>query len=280
MRLVRRNLTVHECRECSHRIAFHSPDSLPRAGVDYHAQYDEGAFLSSLEGTRRRQAPILARAIRELAGPDARILDYGSGRGWFLAACREAGFREIAGADTSELAVRLLAEQGITGVRLEGGVKPALPFAPEVVTFLDVIEHFPTDNLSEALGEIVGRLGPSVKLVVIKVPDAAGLLCRTARTLARLGVGGPLEQLYQVGTSPPHHHYFTRRSMRKLAASRGWAITRELADLDFEPARLYQRIHSLSRLPKAIGAVPGLAAGLVARSLGMSDTAIYFLTPP
>jgi 2-polyprenyl-3-methyl-5-hydroxy-6-metoxy-1,4-benzoquinol methylase len=39
-----------------------------------------------------------------------RLLEFGCGRGWFLEEARSAGY-EVAGADTSEVAVRLLAEK-------------------------------------------------------------------------------------------------------------------------------------------------------------------------
>jgi hypothetical protein len=274
--LARPRLSVWACPGCSHQVAIHAPGSAPRPGQDYHAQYDTGAFLSSLERTRRRQARVLAGTIRELTGGEASILDYGSGRGWFLQTCRDEGFRTLAGADTSEISVRLLGEAGIAGVLLPAAPS-AFPFAPEVVTFLDVVEHFDEDDLPRRVAEIVSSVAPSARLVVVKVPDSAGLLYRAAVAMARLGVDGLLEQMYQVGTSPPHHHYFSRRSMREAMRVLGWEVIREVRDVDFEPSTMYQRVRGLSRLPVAIGAVPGVAADLLARSLGMADSSVYFI---
>ena len=174
--------------------------------------------------------------------------------------------------------MRILSENGIPGVLLPGPLT-ALPFRLTVVTFLDVIEHFPRAMLRETIEQIVSSIGDSVKLIVFKVPDAAGLLDRTAETLARAGVEGPLEQMYQVGTSPPHHHYFSRRSMGRLVKSLEWQLVDTARDLDFEPSRMYQRIHSMSRFPAAVGALPGIGAGLLARSFAMLDSSIYFLRP-
>lgn len=277
---------MFSCAECSHRYAIHtSPPSL-HGERDYHDQYDQGEFLSSLEKTRRRQAGILARAIKAAVGPDAGVLDYGSGRGWFLDACREEGFRKLAGADSSTVALRLLQERGIPGIlvplsppRLRSGAPLSLPFAPEVLTFLDVVEHFPGHLISDSLNTIVREVGDSLRLVVIKIPTSQGLLYRLAETLATIGWSGPVEQLYQVGTSPPHYHYFCPRSMIQLAGSLKLTLYKTMHDLDFEPELLYRRIHATSGLPKALGVTIGACLGLLARVTRMEDTMICFLRP-
>ncbi len=273
-----RSLTVWRCPVCHHRIADHS-NPAPSA-ADYHEQYDQGGFLSSLATTRRRQAAAIVELIRRhLAAGDA-LLDFGAGRGWFLEACRNARFRSLAGADTSELALRSLRERQFAAVALSptgtdnAEVLQRLPFRPRILTMLDVVEHFRPNQLQEMLGNLLGGLRPELELVVIKVPDAGGFFYRSARMLARAGIAGPIEQLYQVGTDPPHFNYFTHGSMRRLLESLGLTVLEVKGDRDFEPESLGQRARALARVPGSARLAGAGAAALVDLT-GWHDAAIY-----
>jgi SAM-dependent methyltransferase len=268
-------LAILRCPGCGHRVAEHAAGP---AG-DYHEQYEAGAFLEALRATRVRQAGLLLSRLRACAPPPARLLDFGCGRGWFLEAARAAGL-EVAGADTSALAIRLLGERGIPGLLLapDGRLEPErLPFRPDVVTLLDVIEHFPPEAAAEVVAAVVRAARP--RLVLAKVPVSGGLLYRTAAALARAGVVGPLEQLYQVGTEPPHRSYFSDRSARALLARAGLRVVDAVPDLDFEPAHLAGRARALARLPAAVGRLAGGAAGAAARALGWQDAMAYLAEP-
>ena len=276
-------LEVVRCRVCGHRIATHLAQR--KAALDYHDQYDQGGFLASLATTRQRQAAVIIELIRRRL-PDAdRLLDFGAGRGWFLEACREAGFRSLAGADTSELAVRSLAERRFAAIPLSpaatdyAGALRGLPFRPRILTLLDVVEHFAPGQLADVLGNILLGLRPELELVVVKVPDANGLFYRTARRLAQAGIAGPIEQLYQVGTDPPHFSYFTHGSMRRLLESLGLTILEVKGDREFEPESLGQRARALARVP-ALGRIAGSAVSGLADLTRWHDAAIYVATPP
>jgi hypothetical protein len=257
---------------------------LTPSSVDYHEQYDQGEFLASLAATRRRQAAIILRLIgKQLATADG-LVDFGAGRGWFLEACREAGLRSLAGVDTSELAVRSLADRhfGATVVSASTTDYAAalrdLPFRPRILTLLDVVEHFTPDRLRPTMASILLGLQPGLELVVIKVPDAGGLLYRTARLLLGAGAEAPIEQLYQVGTDPPHWNYFSRRSMCRFLESMGLVVLATRGDRDFEASSLAQRARALAGKP-ALGRVVGsLAAGL-ADLTGWQDATIYVVAP-
>ena len=275
-------LEVVRCRVCGHRLATHLAQ--PTATLDYHDQYDQGGFLASLASTRQRQAAVIINMIRgRVREPDA-LLDFGAGRGWFLDACREAGLRSLAGADTSELALRSLAERQFAAIALSptitdyASVFQKLPFRPRILTMLDVVEHFSPDQLNEVLGSVLRGLRPELELVVIKVPDAGGLFYRGARLLARAGIAGPIEQLYQVGTDPPHFSYFTHGSMRRLLESLGLTVLEVRGDRDFEPASLGQRAKALVGMP-AVGRVAGSTAAGLADLTRWHDAAIYLATP-
>jgi hypothetical protein len=212
------------------------------------------------------------------------LLDYGAGRGWFLEACRQSGYRTLAGADTSEMAIGSLARRGFDTVQLSavtnhGPDLAALPFRPRILTLLDVIEHFPPADLKDLLVDLVRSLLPELKLVVIKVPAAEGLLYRSAVRLAKVGVQGPIEQLYQVGTSPPHFSYFTAQSMARLLQLSRMSLLEKRGDRDFEPETLSDRARPLRLLPKVGARVVGSAAGLLTDLTGSHDASIFFAKP-
>jgi hypothetical protein len=246
-------LKTARCSSCGHRVAAHETES--SSTLDYHLQYGQGVFLDSLHATRKRQAGRIVQDLRRVLPDCDQVLDYGAGRGWFLDVCRDAGMRDVAAMDTSRLAVEAARERGITGLLVNDDGSDtdfdALPFAPRVLTLLDVIEHFPPAQLHSRIDALLRAL-PSVQIVVVKVPVSSGPLFACASLMARIGLGGPLEQLYQVGTNPPHYNYFSRRSLRRLLKRCGLTPIKMFGDLDFEPRLLPDRVHLLRGLPRAI----------------------------
>lgn len=262
-------LSIRRCIRCGHRTAEHR--ATVAAGTDYHRQYEQGEFLDTLAATRRQQAVEIWKLIRAQVDPPDALLDFGAGRGWFLEQGRVAGAQRLAGADTSVIAVEELRAHGIEGLRIPSPTATgwdlplrALSFRPRVLTLLDVIEHFPPDRLSAMFAEILAGLRPELELVVVKVPVADGVLYRLARALARVGVFGPLDQLYQVGTEPPHLSYFTRRSLDTFCSARALRVVGRLGLLDFDPGSLGARVAALRRAPRVITAPLGAIVAWVA----------------
>jgi hypothetical protein len=275
-------LTVERCVACDHRTAEHAAHSDPDQLGDYHEQYAQDGFLDSLEVTRRRQARRITAWLRaELPGA-TRLLDFGAGRAWFLDGAGAGGFTQLMGADFSERSLEGLRDRGIAGFRTSLRPSenwPELPFRPQVVSFLDVLEHF---QLPEAVNLVRNavRQGDAGVHVLIKVPLADGFLYRAAAAAARVGQPGMLEQLYQVGTEPPHLSYFSRRSLDHLLGRCGLVRVSALFDLDFEPENLPERAQ-LGLLGMARWSA-GVAASVLAWFIewtGMQDTEIVLARP-
>lgn len=265
---------VTHCKGCGHRAAEHADVS--REAVDYHLQYEQTGFLAALQQTRMRQAARILAMIRDRVPKGGGIVDFGAGRGWFLEAARAAGFEQLAGADRSELALRLLRERGFEALPIAQGWQgsrelPSASFRPDVLTALDVLEHLPALDAAPQLRELLKHFRP--RLLVLKVPVSSGLLYRSARALLRLGAGAPIEQLYQVGTQPPHFSYFSRRSLKVLLARVGVCVVQEQLDLDFEPAQLSRRARALQRLGRAANTL-GVLAGAAAEVARLQDSTI------
>lgn len=273
-------IVVLRCTGCGHRVARHGDGT--DAGVDYHAQYDEG-LLEALRATRVRQSVQLIRLLERRVPHLSKIVDYGAGRGWFLEACRNARISPIAGVDTSQISVDGLAALGIEALRLaedESGpaVLPRLSFRPRVLTLLDVVEHFPPERLQHRLRSIVEGCGDGLEFVAMKVP-VAGTLYGAAAALSRAGAPGLLRQLYQGGTWPPHFNYFSRTSAERLLESAGLSIVERAGDPDFEPDFLGQRIGARGPVLQTLSRVAGDALAAVIQTSGRFDSLILLAVP-
>jgi hypothetical protein len=99
----------------------------------------------------------------------------------------------------------------------------------------------------------------------VKVPVADGLLYRLAGALARIRIFGPLDQLYQVGTDPPHLSYFTRRSLDAFLSARSLGVVRRLDLLEFDPRSFGGRVAALRRLPRGATELLGTVIAWTAR---------------
>lgn len=264
------------CRRCGHLLATHRRNASAEA-TDYHLMYEQGDFVASLGATRRRQAAQLLDALAALPAPPRSVFDFGCGRGFFLEVARERGGLALAGGDVSQLALDGLAKQGLPSLRLDAELPferldlSALPFIPEAITFLDVIEHFPGD-LGARLQRFVHGLPSAVRFLVFKVPVRDGLLFSLADLARRGGVQALGRQLFQSGTFPPHYQYFTRRSLAGLVDKLGLAPRASIDDLDFEPQQLGRRLASKGRVIQALAGVFGRSLGAVVQATGRADS--------
>lgn len=267
------------CVACGHVQAQHHAAS---AGTDYHRAYEQGEFVESLAATRRRQSQRLLDALSFSSEPPRSLFDFGCGRGWLLEAARERGMQQLAGGDVSALALELLASRGIAGVQLDE-LEPferldfaRLGFVPEVISLLDVVEHFAGD-LQRRLAPWIERLPSGVRYLVVKVPVQDGLLFSLANGARRLGVNSLGNQLFQVGTFPPHQQYFTRRSLGLFGSGLGLETLLELDDIDFEPAGLGGRLSASLPLVRRLGGVAGHVLALAATQLRRADSRTLIL---
>jgi SAM-dependent methyltransferase len=204
-------------------------------------------FVRGLRETRERQARELIARLGRAGEADRPWLDFGCGRGWFLQQAKAAGRRRLAGFDASEISLGWLREEGMAGAR----PRPdefwpdwnTLGEAPEVVSLLDVLEHFRDPR---AVLERLARELPALRRIVVKVPTAEGILFQVAKA-ARGFAPSIYEQLFQVGTFPPHYHYFSRASFRALLKKLPFEIEGEWRDREVD--NLFWRIPALEKLP-------------------------------
>lgn len=192
----------------------------PRIEAGAELAIDEDSRVLGLRAIRERGHAVVFDAVaaaRPLAG--ARVLDVGSGHGWFLEAAQARGSQAVGIEPDREVAARSRSR----GLDVRGGFFPHDLPADErfgLIAFNDVFEHLP-DPVA-ILREVHRRLEPG-GLLAISIPTADGLAYRLATGLARAGFGAPLDRLWQRGLPSPHLWYFTERSLEGLVSAHGFA---------------------------------------------------------
>lgn len=243
-------IELFRCPECAHVLAHHF--TIPHDDTDYHEREQSPVFLAAIEHTRIRQAQLIIRHLLSLKIDTNFLFDFGAGRCWFLKELGASGAKFLAGTDTSPLSIQQMKNMGVEfipskinqgQISIESG-----PSSSPVrsISFLDVIEHFESAHLLSNIKNSF-RAFPRLEHLIIKVPISLGSLFKLALVLAKMGMTGPLHQLFQTGTNPPHFHYFSRESLRRLVTQLGFKTVKVIDDVDFD--RLSDRMPRLSGWP-------------------------------
>lgn len=239
-------LSVFLCQNCGHREAQHAEAS----DSDYYENTpQEESYVSSLKETRVRQAnEILDLVLPSLSNEDA-WLDFGCGRGWFLDEAKKRKSIRVAGFDASDLATKWNRHRGLEMASASSDALwpdwKSLSFQPTVVSFFDVIEHFPQKEIFRVI-QRMREEAPTIKKFVIKVPISNGFFFQSSLRVKQM-MSGPYEQLFQTGTFPPHYHYFSKESFFGYIERLHLQVGLQWSDSDVDD--LFQRIPSLSFLP-------------------------------
>ncbi len=209
-------LTAVRCRSCG--LVYVNPRLVEREVLKrYTADYFYEEYLPSFAASREGYDPLIIRAraatfvelARVFAGPRKRLLDIGSGAGFFLKAAEEAGWY-AEGVELSETAAAYARD--VVGVRtLAGRVEEAsLPSgAYRLVTMLDVLEHL-FDPLA-TLREVHRLLEPGGALIVA-TPDLDSL---SRRVYGRQ---------WSVLTPAEHLYYFTGKTLGQELEEAGFRV--------------------------------------------------------
>ena len=101
-----------------------------------------------------------------------KILDIGCGIGSFLAACKLGGYSNVEGIDLSEEMVKIANEFGVTEAKL-GDLNDFLKDKSDsydVISGMDIIEHFTKDELMDLMDTIKKALKPN-GMVIFRTPN-------------------------------------------------------------------------------------------------------------
>jgi SAM-dependent methyltransferase len=109
----------------------------------------------------------------------------------------------------------------------------------DIIAFNDVLEHIP--NVDDALMACKEHLSPS-GLLLINLPSSKGFFYRLSKLLARVGICGFFDRMWQKGMPSPHVHYFNQRNLRQLLGRHKFEIV-TLGTLDVLHVKgLYTRL--------------------------------------
>jgi 2-polyprenyl-3-methyl-5-hydroxy-6-metoxy-1,4-benzoquinol methylase len=131
--------------------------------ANYHTTQSGRASLTSAEALFEREKRQFEREILPLfhsASKTSRIFDMGCGSGSLLKGLKDVGYTNVIGMDLSEEQVNMAHEFGVSEVVL-GDAMQFFRSSEErfdVITGMDIIEHFTKDELVELLQLIQSKL--------------------------------------------------------------------------------------------------------------------------
>lgn len=143
--------------------------------ANYHTNQSGRASLTDAQSLFKREKKQFEREILSQLRPvskAARIFDLGCGSGSLIAALKEAGYHQVSGMDLSEEQVKMAHGMGVSEVML-GDAMQYLRDTPEgfdVITGMDIIEHFTKDELVELLQLIQRKLNAG-GMAIFRTPN-------------------------------------------------------------------------------------------------------------
>jgi SAM-dependent methyltransferase len=226
---------VYRCEACGFFCS-----SLPVRINANNDSINERQRLKALESVRRRNFAAMLDWLADRGFPSAgeEILEVGCGHGWFLDEARRRGL------STSGIEP----DAAIAGIARRAGHKVIEGYFPaaldpsarfQAIVFNDVFEHLP--DIQEVMAG-VGRHTRKGGWVVVNLPVSDGLLFRTSRVLARLGLAGPYRRLWQAGLPSPHLSYFSTANIEALFARHGFKSLGSAALRAIDVKGLFKRI--------------------------------------
>jgi SAM-dependent methyltransferase len=189
------------------------PDRVSETGLN------EEARLEGLATVRMANNDKIVRFLADHKLPGKRLLDVGSGLGFFLRTAAEAGF-QVSGIEPDANVVEK-ARQG--GFEVRHGYFPDCLASTErfdVIVFNDVLEH--VVDLDAVMASVRHYLNPQ-GIVVFNSPDRSGVFYRIANVLDAFGVHGPFDRLWQRDVPSPHMWYFTKDDLFRIGGHYGLA---------------------------------------------------------
>lgn len=230
---------TYRCAKCGlHRSIF-------PVAINTSSSIDEKMREHALKPLRIKNFNKILDACTGSIPPSASILDVGCAHGWFLEAATKRGYR-AAGIEPDK---KIASQTQARGNNVTVGLFPeAIPpgAAYRAIVFNDVLEHL--EDLPSVAKALYRHLDDSGR-AIINLPVSDGLIFRSARIAARLGIGGPLSRMWQQGMPSPHLYYFSKETLPRFMDQHGFILEKSGSLESLSLRGLFERI----RYDKRIG---------------------------
>lgn len=228
----------------------------------FYGHFYEQGVSAGLAALRRFQMEAIC-ALAGLPGATNRVrawLDVGAGTGIAIDYLNETyggrtGFEAFGLEPATPRSIGHLYRGDLDAV----GHLPGLPASFDVISFLDVLEHF--SDPASALQRASALLNPSGHLI-IKVPNRAAAIYQAAKALRFVAppiARRVLRRLYQIDYPPPHYYYFDRESLTALLERSGFQVERVDYIAETPLRFIWTRLWGFA-LPKRVAAFAVLVA--------------------
>jgi SAM-dependent methyltransferase len=253
-----RRFELRRCLNCGSAITVGDPPA---------ESHDTGAYRAGDPRLYSLARPVLEafdrhrlRLVGELAGPTARLLDAGAGRGRFVVSARDAGYDAFGiepsarGAGAAAAIGAPVRRASFETARIEAG-------SVDVATVWHVLEHL--DDPGAAVATLHGWLRPDAGLLV-GVPNLASV---------QAALGG--ERWYHLDV-PRHRVHFTPTGIRALLQSHGYEVVRtDHLLLEHNPFGMWQSVlNRMTRNPSYLYNLLKRNAPLRSRDLAITAAGV------
>lgn len=200
------------CPACSYEAASLTPSINDESNP---VKPDEVERETGLRVVRQRNFVKIIERVRQLCdAASPRLLEVGCAHGLFL---------EMVARDFDAVGIEphreVARETAARGFAVREGYFPSALQADDrfdVIVFNDVLEHIP--DLPDVLRACRDCLNDN-GILVINLPDSSGIFYRLSRLLARIGIRGMFERMWQLNYPSPHLHYFNGRNLQQLISA-------------------------------------------------------------
>jgi 2-polyprenyl-3-methyl-5-hydroxy-6-metoxy-1,4-benzoquinol methylase len=197
------------CPDC----AYEGADLIPTINSEDNAvKPDEVEREAGLKTLRQRNFAKIIDSINVCCEVDSpRLLEVGCAHGLFLGLLDDR-FQ----AEGIEPHTPVAQHTRAKGLNVREGYFPQVLSPDEtfdIIIFNDVLEHIP--DLPEVIEACHGSLNEN-GILILNLPSSSGILYRLSRVMARTGISGMFERMWQVHYPSPHLHYFNSENLRAL----------------------------------------------------------------
>ena len=202
-----------------------------------------GREIEGISEVRKNNFKIIIKKIKSIETKNIKILEIGSGNGFFIEECNKAEI-DITGSEADEEQFSLLKKKYNKIIKLR------LPFdfstnnfnnTFDYIIFNDVFEHL--ENLELVLSQLKSILNDEGK-IVLNLPSSDGLIFKTSNLLRKIGITNFYDRLWQKDLSSPHLSYFNSNNLSKFVCKNGYKQIYESSLITVSRNKNFERLNS------------------------------------